>query len=83
MNIKQLKAFFHNHYPKQYQFFETNRDYREVMAGVLGHLNEKFFRLFKKAVPFSPIMDIKGFITEFVCDVECSDPRCQDIILKN
>ena len=69
MNIKTLKAYFYNHYPKQYDFFETNRDYRDVMAGVLGHLNERFFRLFKKAVPFSPIMDIKGFITEFVCDV--------------
>lgn len=70
MNIKTLKAHFHNHYPKQYDFFETNKDYRDVMAGVLGHLNERFFRLFKKAVPFSPIMDIKGFITEFVCDVQ-------------
>ncbi|MEW5785416.1 MAG: SbcC/MukB-like Walker B domain-containing protein [Bacillota bacterium] len=70
LNIKELKAYLHNHYPKQFQFFDTNRDYREVMAGVLGHLNEKFFRLFRKAVPFSPIMDIKGFITEFVCDVQ-------------
>jgi len=70
MNIKTLRAFFHNHYTKQYDFFESNQDYREVMVGVLGHLNERFFRLFKKAVPFSPIMDIKGFITEFVCDVQ-------------
>jgi uncharacterized protein YPO0396 len=68
LNIKALKAYLHNHCPKQFQFFDTNRDYREVMAGVLGHLNDKFFRLFRKAVPFSPIMDIKGFITEFVCD---------------
>ena len=68
MNIKTLKAYFYNHYPKQYDFFETNRDYRDVMAGVLGHLNERFFRLFKKAVPVSPIMDIKGFIKEFVYD---------------
>lgn len=69
-NIKSLKGYFYNHYPQKYQFFESNRDYREVMAGVLGHLNEKFFRLFRKAVPFSPIVDIKGFITEFVCDAE-------------
>lgn len=70
MNIKALKAYCYNNYPQKYQFFESNRDYREVMAGVLGHLNEKFFRLFRKAVPFSPIVDIKGFITEFVCDAE-------------
>jgi len=70
MNIKSLKAYFYNNYPQKYQFFENNRDYREVMAGVLGHLNEKFFRMFRKAVPFSPIVDIKGFITEFICDTE-------------
>lgn len=70
LNIKALKAYLHNHYPGQFQSFETNRDYREVMTGILGHLNEKFFRLFRKAVPFSPIMNIKGFVTEFVCDIE-------------
>jgi uncharacterized protein YPO0396 len=70
MNIRALKAWLLNHYPRQYQFFESNRDYRDVMAGVLGHLNERFFRLFRKAVPFSPIINIKQFITEFVCDVE-------------
>ncbi|GMA49893.1 hypothetical protein GCM10025857_12500 [Alicyclobacillus contaminans] len=26
--------------------------------------------MFRKAVPFSPIMDVAGFISEFVCDVE-------------
>lgn len=70
MNIKALKAWLLNHYPKRFQVFESNKDYREVMSGVLGHLNERFFRLFRKAVPFSPIIDIKGFITEFVCDAE-------------
>ncbi len=70
MNIKTLKAWLLNHYSRQYQFFESNRDYREVLSGVLGYLNERFFRLFRKAVPFSPIINIKQFITEFVCDVE-------------
>ncbi len=70
LNLKALKGYLHNHYAGKFQFFDTNRDYREVMAGVLGHLNEKFFRLFRKAVPFSPIMDIKGFITEFVCELD-------------
>ena len=41
-----------------------------MALGKLGQINKKFFRLLKKAVPFSPIMDIKGFISEFVCDVE-------------
>jgi energy-coupling factor transporter ATP-binding protein EcfA2 len=71
MNIRTLRAFLSNHYDgKLFQLFETNTEYRQVMAGVLGHLNERFFRLFRKAVPFSPIMNIKQFITEFVCDTE-------------
>lgn len=71
MNLKTLRAWLGNHYDaKRYQFFDSNSEYRQVMAGVLGHLNDRFFRLFKKAVPFSPIMNIKQFITEFVCDTE-------------
>ncbi|AQS59600.1 ATP-binding protein [Desulforamulus ferrireducens] len=71
LNRKGLKAYFHNHYPRgKYDFFETNSKYQEVLLGKLGQINKKFFRLLKKAVPFSPIMDIKGFISEFVCDVE-------------
>ncbi|MDT3700989.1 MAG: SbcC/MukB-like Walker B domain-containing protein [Thermincola sp.] len=71
LNRKGLKAFFFNNYAKsRYEFFETNSKYQEVALGKLGQINKKFFRLLKKAVPFSPIMDIKGFISEFVCDVE-------------
>lgn len=71
LNRKGLKAFFFNNYAKgKYEFFETNSKYQEVALGKLGQINKKFFRLLKKAVPFSPIMDIKGFISEFVCDVE-------------
>lgn len=53
----------------KYQFFDSNRSYRESFLGKMGGLNNKFFTLFKKAVPFSPIMDIEKFICEFVCDV--------------
>lgn len=53
----------------KYQFFDTNRSYRDSFLGKMGGLNNKFFTLFKKAVPFSPIMDIEKFICEFVCDV--------------
>jgi len=71
LNRKGLKAFFFNNYARgKYEFFETNSKYQEVALGKLGQVNKKFFRLLKKAVPFSPIMDIKGFISEFVCDVE-------------
>jgi len=71
LNRDNLRAFLLNNYPKgKYEFFETNSRYKDVLLGKLGHIKQKFFSLFKKAVPFSPIMDIKGFISEFVCDVE-------------
>lgn len=44
--------------------------YKEEMRKKLGHLSQRFFALFKKAVPFQPIYDIRKFITEFVCDVK-------------
>ena len=71
MNIAALRAWLSNHYGnKRCQVFDSNAEYRQVMRGVLGNLNERFLKLFKKAVPFSPITNIKHFITEFVCDTE-------------
>ena len=44
--------------------------FKEEMRKKLGQLSPRFFALFKKAVPFQPIYDIRKFITEFVCDVK-------------
>ncbi|QQE80528.1 ATP-binding protein [Alicyclobacillus sp. SO9] len=54
----------------RFEMFESNKRYQEVFLARMGNLNQKFHRLFRKAVPFSPIMDIAGFISEFVCDVK-------------
>ncbi|MGI6224728.1 MAG: ATP-binding protein [Peptococcales bacterium] len=71
LNRQGLKAFLLNNFAKsKYEFFDTNGRYKELLLAKLGQVNQKFFRLFKKAVPFSPIMDIKGFISDFVCDVD-------------
>jgi len=71
MNIRTLRAYLGKHYEaKRYQVLDSNMEYRDLLAGVLGGLNNRFFRLFRKAVPFSPIMNIKQFLTEFVCDTE-------------
>ncbi|NMA02823.1 MAG: AAA family ATPase [Clostridia bacterium] len=73
LNRQGLKANLSNNFPKsKYGFFDTNGSYKEVLLAKLGQVNQKFFRLLKKAVPFSPIMDIKGFISDFVCDVDNS-----------
>jgi len=54
----------------KFQFPETNRGYQEILRGKLGGLKSKYFSLFKKAVPFSPIADIESFITNDVCDIK-------------
>lgn len=71
LNRQGLKAYLLNNFPKnKYEFFDTNGRFKELLLAKLGQVNPKFFRLFKKAVPFTPIMDIKGFISDFVCDVK-------------
>lgn len=69
MNIAELKAWCQSEGIKIDQF-PSNKVYRETLLAKLGHINQKYFSLFKKAVPFSPITDIKGFITEFICDTD-------------
>lgn len=49
---------------------ESLTSYKEEMRKKLGQLSQRFYALFKKAVPFQPIYDIRKFITEFVCDVK-------------
>ncbi len=69
MDYQTLRNHLKSTGKAKHQFFDTNRSYRSTFRGKMGGLNEKFFSLFKKAVPFSPIMDIEKFICEFVCDV--------------
>lgn len=69
MEIGELKSWCKSEKIKLDQY-PTNKGYREALMAKLGHINQKFYSLFKKAVPFSPIVDIKGFITEFICDTD-------------
>ncbi len=52
----------------RYEVCETNRAYQQVIMGKFGSMKDKYRSLFKKAVPFTPINDIEGFITESICD---------------
>lgn len=69
MDYQTLRNHLNSTGKTKYQFFDTNKSYRTAFRGKMGGLNQKFFSLFKKAVPFSPIMDIEKFICDFVCDV--------------
>ncbi|NLW48792.1 MAG: hypothetical protein GXY86_15875 [Firmicutes bacterium] len=71
MSYRDLRNYLNQNYKKGwFDFPETNRGYQEVLKGKLGGLKNRYFSLFKKAVPFSPVVDIEHFITEHVCDVK-------------
>lgn len=69
MVYKQFREYVENHF-KRVNFPDSLSSYKEEMRKKLGQLSQRFFALFKKAVPFQPIYDIRKFITEFVCDVK-------------
>lgn len=69
MDIKSLRLYLNSNYKGKFSFFDSNKSYQSNLLGKLGGINTKYFSLFKKSVPFSPIMDIEKFISEFVCDV--------------
>ena len=70
MSFKELRVYVNKNYKGKFEFPDTNRRYQEILKGKLGGLKNKYFSLFKKAVPFTPITDIETFITEYVCDVK-------------
>jgi energy-coupling factor transporter ATP-binding protein EcfA2 len=70
MSYKELRMYCNKNYKKgRFDFPESNRSYQDTLKGKLGGLKNRYFSLFKKAVPFSPAIDIEQFITENVCDV--------------
>ena len=70
LDIRSLREWaVTNEGRNNFRYFDSNATYRENFRHLMGGLGEKFFSLFRKAVPFSPIMDIKDFIANFVCNV--------------
>ena len=71
LSYKELLEFFNNNYSKDdFCFYNTNLEYTRALKTIFGDLPDKYFSLFKKAVSFSPIINISNFITEFVCDID-------------
>ncbi len=67
----ELKPFLNREIgKKKYDLFDTNRSFQNALLGVYGQVKRKYLILLRKAVPFSPITDIEGFITESICDVK-------------
>ncbi len=71
MSGKELIEYCKKTYkPEDFTFFSTHSAYREFIKVKFGVMSDKYFTLFKKAVGFTPIVNISQFITEFVCDIE-------------
>lgn len=71
INIPQLKEWLNAKYEiSQRSYVETGKTFRETLKRKFGSLNDKFFLLFKKAVPFSPELNIKAFIAEFLVEAK-------------
>lgn len=68
LEFKALQKYLASDYQGKYKFFTSNREYQEYLKKALGGLKDKYFSLLKKATSFSPITDIRTFITEYVCD---------------
>jgi len=70
-SIEKLRNFIRTDYTAGNYTTSVNRDFREDLCGKLGGLQAgRFTNLFKKAVSFNPDVDIRQFITEFVCGDE-------------
>ncbi len=83
MEYKALSRFLKENYEGNYRFFDSNRQYTEMLKRRFGGLKDKYFSLIKKAVSFTPITDIETFITEYVCDPQANvniEPMQENIL---
>jgi hypothetical protein len=70
-NLQQLKGYMKHQYGHcGYKFLDTNTSYQQELRAKYGNVRPKYFSLFKKAVPFTPVSDITGFITDSICDIK-------------
>jgi len=70
INRNTLKQLLNHQSNKKFSFYESQTVYRQHLMAKCGNIKHKFFGLFKKAVPFSPISDIESFITEYITDIK-------------
>jgi len=83
MDYKTLSRYLKENYPNGHRFFESNRQYTDMLKRRFGGLKDKYFSLIKKAVSFTPITDIETFITEYVCDPQSNvniEPMQENIL---
>ncbi len=70
MDIAQLRAYLKETYKSRQEIYDNNKKYKAVIKAKWNVHTEQIFSLLKKGVSFKPIVDIKQFITENVCDIQ-------------
>lgn len=69
MEIRDLKQYLRQSYERnRFDICSTASEYRTKVKGHFGGLTDRFFTQMKKAVSFTPIIDIEEFITNNICD---------------
>lgn len=69
MSIPALRAWLKSMPDSRGQLFDTNWRYREELLSKWNVHTDQVCRMLKKAVSFRPIVDIRQFITENICDI--------------
>ena len=69
MSIPALRAWLKSIPDSHGQLFDTNWRYREELLSKWNVHTDQVCRMLKKAVSFRPIVDIRQFITENICDI--------------
>lgn len=69
MDIPALRAYLKSLPDSHGQLFDTNWRYREELLSKWNVHTDQVCRMLKKAMSFRPIVDIRQFITENICDI--------------
>lgn len=72
MGIDAVKTFVYNQLSPGSvgELTPSEEKYQSNVRKLFGNIKPGFFKLFRQSVPFSPIMNIKQFISSFISDVQ-------------
>ena len=72
MGIDAFKAFINNQLGPDAlgEITRSEEKYQSNIRKLFGNVKPSFFKLFRQSVPFSPIMNIKQFISSFISEVQ-------------
>ena len=67
-DITELRAYLKERYGLRAKIYDTHKEYREDLLAKWNVHSEEVCRMLKTSVSFRPIVDIREFITNNICD---------------